>query len=159
MANNNNNGIDSRLVIGLAAVGAAYFGLLKPITDWLGLTDDEKTRQEKELNNLVIDADYWSPNFYVNLNRQIDLCLLRHAIVTDIAQKIEDAFGYINDDEEAIYANIRRLKSKAQVSQLSQRYSELFNQDLLQTLRSGLSSSEFNVVAKIVNDLPINYNC
>lgn len=159
MQEQKNSGVDSRLIVGLAVVAAAYYGLLRPITDFLGLTDDTKTKEQKEFNDLVTNADYWSPNFYIDLNRQTTLCLLRYGTVTDIADKISAAFGILNDDEEAIYANIRRLRSKAQVSQLAQRFAEMYNKDLLQTLKDYLSVSEFNIVAKIVNDLPVNYTC
>lgn len=72
-----------------------------------------------------------------------------------IAKKINDAWSFFNDDEEAVYAAFRGLRYQSQVSSLVDAYKKLFNKDLLTTLKSNLSDSEFYQVINIIGTKPL----
>lgn len=69
------------------------------------------------------------------------------------AKEIQDAWGIINDDENKIYAVLRKLKDKVQVSQVSRAYSDL-DGNLIDVFYDRLSSSEIRKVLEIVKSKP-----
>jgi hypothetical protein len=71
-----------------------------------------------------------------------------------IAKKINDAWSFYNDDEEAVYAAFRGLRYQTQVSSLVDAYRKLYNKDLLTTLKSNLSDTEFTEVINIISTKP-----
>lgn len=70
------------------------------------------------------------------------------------AQDIHNAWGWITDDEDKIYAVFRALKDKVQVSQVAKAYHDYFKTNLIDKLRDKLSAEEISEVLKIVNSLP-----
>jgi hypothetical protein len=72
-----------------------------------------------------------------------------------IAKKINDAWGYFNDDEEAVYAAFRALRFQTQVASLVDAYRKLYNKDLLNTLKSNLNDAELYEVINIIGTKPI----
>jgi hypothetical protein len=150
----------------IAGVGLAllYFGLIKPITDKLGLTQSEKERALAEIAETASGSNGWNPNFYKDYTaKNRKWTILTSSAAQRIAKQLSAAWGTINDDEQAIYAAFRSLKNQLQLSQVSDTYSKTYKQDLLTRLkapwyylRDGLDANEFAEVAKIVNALPIN---
>ncbi|MBL6444683.1 hypothetical protein JMN32_00075 [Fulvivirga sp. 29W222] len=67
------------------------------------------------------------------------------------AKEIQDAWGIFNDDENQIYAVLRKLKDKVQVSQVSRAYND---GNLIDVFYDRLSSSEIKKVLEIVNSKP-----
>ena len=71
--------------------------------------------------------------------------------VTDIANKIANAWGFFNDDEEAVYNALNRLSNEADLKYLMQVYDN-GGEDLATSIRKRMSSSEVqkcnNILAK-----------
>lgn len=158
---------NNQLVIGLGVLGLAYFGVLKPITNALGLTKDVNEKKRAQLVEQVSAMSAWNPSFYnqyqAKAARGTVLALLTQASLTSFAQQIRNAWGIFNDDEDKIYAVFKALRNQLQLSQLCEKYSALYKEDLLQRLQNpwnksndGLLPEEFKKVADIVVSLPVN---
>jgi hypothetical protein len=156
---------ETTLILGIAVIAVAYFGLIKPVTNKLGLTQSQKDKAEAAAVENAENIVGWDPNFYKSLpnNRFPKVVLMKDAIATARAKQIKKAWGALNDDEQAIYAVFRLLRSQAQLSQLVHKYNLLYKQDLLKRLQTpwyyledGLDESEFVIIANMVNKLPVN---
>lgn len=148
------------LIIGGAVLAVLYFGIIRPITNKLGLTQSEKDRAEAAMIAEANNNEGWNPAFY-KTRFPYTIMLMTNATAEARAKQIYDAFGFFNDDEDKIYAVFRLLKSKAQLSQLCDAYSRLYKQDLLRRLQTpwhyakdGLTAAEFAIIAGMVQKLP-----
>lgn len=56
MAKSNYNGEYDKLITGLAVIGIAYFGVLRPILTKLGIQKSEEERQQDQLQQNAIEA-------------------------------------------------------------------------------------------------------
>lgn len=73
------------------------------------------------------------------------------------AKWIRDSFGdwfWENDDEAKVYGVLRKLKDKAQVSQVAKAYFEQFDKNLIDGLQSHFNDEEVQTVLQIVGKLP-----
>lgn len=151
---NNPININTVLVVG-AAVGA-YFFVLKPILEATGI---KSTAEEEETKRKAADLEnkgIWDPMSALmkKYPSGTTFQLLKAAEAERLASNINDAWGYINDDEEQVYAQFRAIRFQSQVSSIVDAYRKLYNQDLQNTLRSNLSSSEFAVITNIISSKP-----
>ncbi len=149
------------LITNLVLIGAGYF-LVKPMLEKVGLLNSAAAKEDIALVQKISADDCWNPNFYANYKTGMRK-LITSASATAFAKQIHDAWGIVNDNEQKIYAAFRMLKNKLQVSQVVEKYSQLYKQDLLTRLRTpwfyaadGLDEKEFLEVIKIVNALPVN---
>lgn len=169
MAKASNTGFDiSSLVLPAGALLLLYFGVIRPLTNKLGLTQSAEDREREREIDQAIGADGWNPTFYntymrLPANAGKVFCLKRSADLDALAKRIYNAWGTFNDDESAIYAVFRELRSQLQLSQLCERYAKNYNTDLLTRLKNswfkwddGLEPQEFIEIAKIVKALPVN---
>jgi hypothetical protein len=112
----------------------------------------EKSLEEQEKTNNIW-AGVASLQKTIKPNQTIKLLLYNDSVIK--AEKIHDAWGTFNDDEEAVYAAFRSLRYQTQVASIVDAYKKLYNKDLLTTLKSNLSDSEFNEVIKIISLKPL----
>jgi hypothetical protein len=112
----------------------------------------EKALEEQEKKNNIW-AGVASLQKTIKTTQTIKLLTASDSVI--IARKINNAWGTFNDDEEAVYAAFRGLRYQTQVSSLVDAYKKLFNKDLLTTLKSNLSDSEFTEVINIISTKPI----
>lgn len=112
----------------------------------------EKSLEEQEKTNNIW-AGVASLQKTIKPNQTIKLLLYNDSVIK--AEKIHDAWGTFNDDEEAVYAAFRSLRYQTQVASIVDAYKKLYNKDLLTTLKSNLSDTEFNEVVKIISLKPL----
>ena len=62
--------------------------------------------------------------------------------------------NFFNDDEAAINNAFNQAQSQAQISQIADAYSRLYNADLLTTLQNNLSKSEVNQLWNLIRIKP-----
>jgi len=144
------------VLIGAAAVGVLYFGLLNPLLHFLGV----KTSQDTvSLDQQATDpGSFWNPNFYKQISSPI---LLTRASGEALARSLYDCFGMFNDDEEQAKGIIKSLSFQTQLSYLADVFYQLYQQDLLSFLRGGnwpqdrLSDADVNELTKFVQKLPL----
>ena len=156
------NNDEKNLIIGLGVLAIAYFGVIKPVTNKLGLTESDKARRVREAIEEANNNQGWDPRFYKTIKKSQRILAATSA--KHYASQIHAAWGSFDDDEQKIYAVFRALKSQAQLSQVVEMYGSLYKQDLLTRLKSpwsyfkggsdGLSDKEFSVIADMVQKLP-----
>ena len=82
---------------------------------------------------------------------------------TSIAQQIKNAWGVLNDDEEAIYTAFRRIRTLADLLLVVEKYGYyqanllVKPEDLATSLRSRLSKNELQTVNEILAERRIDY--
>ena len=149
-------GKDEKIILlGVAAVGLVYFGVLNPLLKFIGLKDSEETTA---LNNTATSTiSPWLPNFWKSVPGAM---ILTRAAAEKMAATLYDSFGWFNDSEDQAKAVIRSLKFKTQLSFLSQVFTEIYGLDLLSFLRGGiypqdrLSDADVNELNIFINKLP-----
>jgi len=140
----------------LAAGAIAYFKILKPILNKFGPSEAHKddVKQIEQLKN----ENYFDSSYASDLKKNNVILSLSDYGKSTYSKIIWDSKGipYLtNDDEAAVYGVFRALKSKTQVSVLSEYFFIKYNKDLKAFLQSFLSKNEFGNVATICNKLPI----
>ena len=70
------------------------------------------------------------------------------------AKQIHDAWGFWDDDEDAIKSVFRSLKDQVQVSQVAKAYYDKYKINLIDEFNSRLSESEVKEIIEIVKELP-----
>lgn len=157
-----NNFIDSlgrnaTPILLLAGGAIAYFKIIKPIIDKIsdpfGKSEQHKD-DVKEIEQLK-NENYFDPQYKDDLKRNNVILSLTPYGQKTYGQIIYNAKGFFNDDESAVYGVFRALKSKTQISYLSEWFFYTYKQDLKAYLQSFLNENEFGNVATICNKLPI----
>ncbi len=89
-------------------------------------------------------TDPWDSNFWKDMSRQIGgkVKILTVASANNLAKVLYDAKGVFNDDEDGVYAAIGALKSKTQLSYLSEVFLKNHKTGLKDYLKSFLSEDE-----------------
>ena len=124
------------------------------------MVKDKTDRLIDQQQNLSPNENPFNPNFF--RYAPAGSLLLTRAQAEKLANDIFDALGYWYDDEAKIYGVFRSLKTKSQVSFLSDVFNQLHKLDLLEFLRkgkgvmpeTGLNDTELSEVIGIVNRLP-----
>lgn len=145
----------------LIAVGVFGFSLIKKFLETIGIWDSKET---KDLDSAATNPNsFWSPNFWRSKPSNIPWSYaISQPTAEAWANDIDEAFGPFNDDEEAAIAVFKRARTKANISFLSEVFSERYGQDLLTYLRGGwwpqdrLSDSDVAIINNYVSRLP-NY--
>lgn len=143
-----------------AAIGLfGYYGVVKPILDALGDTE------EKKFNEKNGRTESWDPNFWVTAIQQgKETDLASYAGGNNVKQYfreqadiILESWSYINDDEPAIYSVFRRMKSQVAVSCLAWSYENhwYYKTNLFVDLQAKLSAEELYIITRIVSKLPV----
>lgn len=155
---------DEKLLINLGLIAVAYFGIIKPILNKVGITKSSTDRMIEAQGNLPNNQNPFSPLFYQTAEARRNGALLLYTSTADqLAKRIYDALGVFTDDESAIYSVFRQLKTQSQVSFLSDKFQQRYRVDLLDYLKrgynpinpaSGLNADELRTVIDIVNTLP-----
>ena len=148
--------IDFRIQI-LIALAGLYF-INKILTGFAEKTGLAKTKEEKEQEKEIANAensDYWKPSYYKDLKAKYKnrVALSNPETVERLAKNFYDAIGTFNDNEDKVYANLRFMKYGTQLSQVSERFFQMYQKDLFNYLRSSLNDKEMTTVSKLVNNL------
>lgn len=149
---------DLLVKVGLAA--GAYFLVVVPVLQALGLKEDAADRivNDAEAGNLP-GGNPWLPNYWkaARCSSVIDAMTAK-----SYAQKIYDAFGFFGDDEAAVIAVFRGLRTKCDVSRIADEFAMEYDADLFGYIKSGstgsgfwggLSTEDLVKVVQIVNGL------
>ena len=139
------------LQIAVAAVAIVViwkFG--KKLTEFLGLTDSpaEQRREQNVQNKWLTPIPYndWVKEKNYKIPSQIE-----NFVIPSLVNKIHDAKGLFNDDEDAVYNFFRKLETKMQVSATAHFFKQTFGVDLSQYLDSFMSAEELQKVSEIVD--------
>ena len=54
------------VVGGAIVIGIAYFGIIKPVFEFVGIKDSKEDKENKETVEQGLKKPYWNPNFWRN---------------------------------------------------------------------------------------------
>lgn len=143
-------------IIGLFALYkiAQKFGVFKDVKDF---QEDENEQVEQTVGNA------WDRNYWHQFNWSMAKQNAVHSIAKPAAKILRyDVFGIFNDDFNMAFAQIKKFKTKAEISFLVDTFAYEFEGDLFNWLKdgrdlvpaSGLSVSNLNTIVNYVNSLP-----
>jgi hypothetical protein len=89
------------------------------------------------------DVNYWKTHQVILSDGELNI----------LADKINNAAGFFNDDEDAIYAAFNKLKTKGDVSKLNDIFTTKYQKDVLMYLNSFMNTEELQPVVEKVNNL------
>lgn len=146
------------VILGIVVVIAIKaFGMLDSLLIAFGL---KKNPDTAHLDQQAENPDsFWNPNFYKS--GPAGTLLLTVASADKKVQQIYDAIGLFDDDEEAVIAVFKSLRTQSQASFLAERFAVLYNADLLTWLRGSgfwpkdrLSDADVKQITDYVSKLP-----
>jgi hypothetical protein len=154
---------EQNLYVRIGVLVGAYFLILKPILEKLGLSksaEEQQLSKEIDVASTSITSPF-SPRYWKEAK-------VKTIITTDALNKLVSTLydaqsSFTGDDEASIYNVFRQLKYKTQVSYLADAFQKNYKFDLLESLknghpssinwRSGLNSEELQTVFNIVKNL------
>jgi hypothetical protein len=141
-------------VIGIPLViGTAYFGLVRPILIKLGALESPEDEAFDKVNDLTFKQPFWSRSYYLTINK--GLKPLTETQSSDYSQQLWYAMkgGWTGwgTDESKIYGVFRNIGSKAGISQVSEKYYNTKQSDLVADLQSELDAEELAEISKIIS--------
>lgn len=147
--------VETLLLIGAGVLGVS---LVSKLFTSLGIFDSAAT---KNLDAAASSSNtFWSPTYYTQFTTYS--YTIDTPTATTLANQIYNAMGIFNDDEDAVFAAFRTLKTKSNVSFLAKVFSDIYSQDLLTFLRGGiwpqdhLSDADVNTINSFLSQLPTN---
>ena len=152
----NFSSINPNLVL-LALLGVGAYFASNSILQALGI---KKSKEEKESEKILEQQEskinIWQGTEAVKraAGANSTIKLLSYSSAASKADGIQDSFSFYNDDEERIYAIFRDLNAQTQVASLVDQYRLRHKADLLNALKSNLSTTEVNEITKIINQKP-----
>ncbi len=99
---------------------------------------------------------------YLNKVLQVEnqeVLVLKTTTAARYAEQIHNSWGAWyqgGDDEEKVYAVLRKMKDKVQVSQVAKAYQDNYSKNLIDTLKERFEKEEITIVLTIIKALP-NY--
>lgn len=138
--------------------GLLTFDIVRRTLEGFGIWTSKETKQ---LNVEATNPNSaWNPNFYKNYSYYSYAITRQQA--EQMAKQIYDAFGMFNDCEECVKSVFYSLKTKSNVSYLSDVFQQVYGQALLPFLRGGLwpqdrlSDSDVSEINNYINNLKDN---
>jgi len=136
--------------------GIAYFLIARPILMKLGILKSDK-QISIENETLKINSAF-NPNYWKQFNGSK---IITDKAVNDIIYIIQDSFGVLSDNYDAILAQFKKLTYKTQVSYLADKWQQKKNTDFLSFLGNGggflpwdgLSNDHLAAIISYVNSL------
>jgi hypothetical protein len=141
------------VVGGAIVIGIAYFGIIKPVFEFVGIKDSKEDKENKETVEQGLKKPYWNPNFWRNNPNRLSYPESKYV---SMAQQLYDAtrggfFGW-GTAEEAIYGVFRQLPTSFDVSKLADVYQISHSEDFYQMLNDELDTEEFAILQTIINN-------
>lgn len=140
-----------KILTNVVLIGGTYFLIAKPLLTKLGILDSQDTIDlDNESTNSLSP---WNPNFWKTGGA--NTLILTNSAALNLIRQINGAIDIFNDDEAAIIAAFRSLRTQSQLSYLASLYTyDDKPSDLFQTMRDVLSDAELNSINKYIMTLP-----
>jgi hypothetical protein len=146
-------------IIGIPLIiGGAYFGLVRPILKKFGVLKSAEDKAFDKVNDLSEKQPYWSRSYYLTINKGVKP--LTETQSTNYANQLWDAmFGGkwytlgtgIGTNETKLYGVFRNVASKAGISQISEKYYNTRQSDLIEDLKDELKEEEMATISQIIS--------
>jgi hypothetical protein len=132
-------------VIGVVVIGAVYFGIIRPITNAVGLTKDKEDREGDKAEDRLSTKDTLSPTLYKNNRDKVTIGSGRASeLAYDIWRGRSDALGssVCCDEEDLAVGGIKGAGTKVNVSYVGDTFQRTFGSDLHSYLDNDYLESE-----------------
>lgn len=134
-------------------VAIAIVLLFKTISKWLNrITGNDLSMQVEQAQQQLQSKNYFDPNLWGNYFSE---SVFDKTNYQKLAENINDAIGYIYDDESAIFGVLQQLPTGCSVSYLSYTFWKIYNQSLLAKLQSNFTDQEMIDVSNVVSRKPL----
>lgn len=141
------------ITIGASVLGVVvYFGLVRPFTNILGLTESKEDKKDAKTIEQGEKQSYWSASYWRSAPNKLSHPEARYV---SMAQDVNDALWNVpwgGTDEEKIYGVFRLLRTKEDVSKLSDVYVNTQNEDMYTAIVDDFSTSEMATLQSIINN-------
>jgi len=135
------------------AGGFFAYKIITGFSQAVGITDSpEEKKEQKNLSDpWLTDAPFldWKKRTGFKIPSQIV-----NFVIPGLVNKIHDAKGFFNDDENAVYDFFRELQSKRQVSATAYYFKKEFGQSLTSYLSGFMSAAEIQKVSDLIKNKP-----
>ena len=139
----------------LLAYGIALIIILFIVYKFLQKIHLIPTEEDKKAEQLGY-SNFWKPFFWKDAaSKGKKPKILTKNSAKNLSQKIWDAKGLFNDDEESLYGVFRQIKTQSQISYLSDVFFQETGKDLYEFLNSFLNSDELSKLSDRLNQLPV----
>lgn len=98
----------------------------------------------------LAQANAFDPNYWKKISKQRKVVLLTPESAKKFSNVLFAAPGIWNDDEDAVYTTFNKLRSKVQISQVADKFSDDHNKILYDFLDDFLDAEEMEKVSKII---------
>ena len=137
-------------VLGLAVVGFAYFGIIKPILDTVGVTRDKEDRQGDRDYDKISRQQILSPLLY---KENKDKVTITSGKANESAYNIYIGKGLIWDDEDLAVGSITSAGSLVNISYIANIFSQNYGLSLESYLSGYLEQSDWITIDNYINKI------
>jgi hypothetical protein len=129
---------------------------LTGVTEKLGLTKSKEDKENEAKIERLSNLEFWKPSYYREMlaeHGRAKIALSKPETVEKVAKQFYDAKGIFNDDETKVYGMLRALRYDTQLSQISERFFQMYKKDLYNYIASFMNEKEMLEVNKLVSNL------
>tara|TARA_R110000851_G_scaffold269144_2_gene421802 strand:- start:609 stop:1097 length:489 start_codon:yes stop_codon:yes gene_type:complete len=130
-------------VVVVVALTIVYFGIVRPLTNKIGLTKDKEGRQGGRAEERLSRKQVMSPTLY-KTNR--DLKSITSGRASELANKIWEGKGYIYDNEDMGVGGITGAGTKVNISYIGDTFQRVYGRDLHTYLVSYLEDEDWSTI-------------
>jgi hypothetical protein len=141
-----------------ALYGTGIFAIYK-IGTMVGIFKTGQEVQEEQQLQTTLSSNYWLPKFWKDyVNRYKKVMVLTPEAKKRLSDKLWDAKGWYNDDEDAVYAVFREMNYQTSLSSLADYFLSYKGKDLLTWLQGFLSEGEMKNISSIIAKYKVGYS-
>ena len=148
-----------------------YYGV-KPLLESIGVKKSATDKKIDDYDNAPLNRDFWRADFYKQIApKGFDLVILKgQSFIDQMAKDIHkhllyDYWPISASNRTKVFAEFKKLTTKAQISQLVAAYSRIYQKDLFYQLKQYLSdeslqsytSNGFAELLPIIEKLPYGW--
>jgi len=131
--------------VGLAVLGIAYFGIIKPILNNLGITKDAQDREADDSKGNMEKTQVLSDLLYLQNKNKVTISSAKaNSAVLDIYNAKWGGWGGLSDVEDQAVGAITSAGSLVNVSYIASVFQKTYNRELYAYLDTFLESSNWN---------------
>jgi hypothetical protein len=135
-------------VVGLVVVGLAYFGVIKPILNAIGLTSSKEDRDAQQDEEKLSRKQVLSPLLYRDNKSKITLS---SGSANQSAYNIYIAKGTFYDDESLAVGSITSAGTLVNISYIADVFADNYGSSLETYLESFLENSDWNTIENYID--------
>jgi hypothetical protein len=135
-------------IVGLAVVGLAYFGIIKPILNAIGLTSSKEDRDAQQDEEKLSRKQVLSPLLYRDNKSKITLS---SGSANQSAYNIYIAKGTFYDDESLAVGSITSAGTLVNISYIADVFADNYGSSLETYLESFLENSDWNTIENYID--------